>query len=737
MPNQSFAQKMSGASWLRLFPRVAGALTVLIGIIVITCWYAHWTLALQVLPNLPLMQFNTALCFILSGGGLFLLTTSRAKIAPWLGGLVGVFVLLTLVEYITGGNFGIDQLFFTPYLQIDTTFPGRMSPLAASCFLFIGMGLTLTAFSQRLPMRLAGVGLLACMAVSIALVALFGFITGIEAAYGWGAYSRMALPTAVAFVVLGSGLFVWSWRQSQEEQFNFLRWVPITASVTLMVMIGVVSAVSLMQLKDAMAWSDHTYEVLNSTTSLIGDLADTQRGMHSYVLATSPEALELYRGATNNAPPHLARLAELTHDNPVQQRRIKVLEADLDAVVAYSRQLIDIRDHRGLSAAVLLEKTSRGLAVINQIRSDLNIFRQEEQRLLAQREAAEAANFSNAARLLVLGSVLAAGLLVLANFMANLEVKRRRLSEDALRVSEERFRLTVQGVKDYAILMLDTEGRVSSWNSGAEHIKGYKAEEIIGQHFSRFYPPEAVASGKPERELAEALATGQVEDEGWRVRKDGSRFFADGIITTVRDASGKHRGFAKVTRDITERKAAQEKSAWLATFPELNPNPIVEIDPVSDMIYYINPTMTRLAPDLINLGAQHPLLAGLQEVKTRLMNREIDSVQCEVEMDEFFFAQIITYVPQAKRIRINFFDITERKKLINELQTALAEIKTLSGMIPICGWCKNIRNDTGYWSSVEEYVRSHTGATFSHGMCPSCSVKFEADIMKANGKVSA
>jgi len=123
---------------------------------------------------------------------------------------------------------------------------------------------------------------------------------------------------------------------------------------------------------------------------------------------------------------------------------------------------------------------------------------------------------------------------------------------------EERFRLMVESVKDYAIFMLDVEGRVISWNAGAERLKGYGPEEILGQHFSRFYPSEDVRAGKPERELESAIATGRVEDEGWRVRKDGSRFWADVVITAVRNERGELLGFAKVTRDLTERRRVEE-----------------------------------------------------------------------------------------------------------------------------------------------------------------------------------
>ena len=133
-----------------------------------------------------------------------------------------------------------------------------------------------------------------------------------------------------------------------------------------------------------------------------------------------------------------------------------------------------------------------------------------------------------------------------------------RAADLELRASEERFRLMVQSVQDYAILMLTPEGNVATWNAGAERFKGYRAEEIIGRHFSTFYPPQDVAAGKPERELTVAMAAGRMEDEGWRVRKDGTQFWANVVITALRDPDGTLRGFGKVTRDLTERRAQEQ-----------------------------------------------------------------------------------------------------------------------------------------------------------------------------------
>jgi len=131
-------------------------------------------------------------------------------------------------------------------------------------------------------------------------------------------------------------------------------------------------------------------------------------------------------------------------------------------------------------------------------------------------------------------------------------------SAGALGQSEERFRLLVEGVKDYAIFMLDPRGHVLTWNAGAERFKGYAAAEIIGQHFSRFYPPDALKAGLPAHELEVAEAIGSFEDEGWRVRKDGTLFWANVVITALRDRSGMLIGFGKVTRDLTQRRDQEE-----------------------------------------------------------------------------------------------------------------------------------------------------------------------------------
>jgi PAS domain S-box-containing protein len=139
------------------------------------------------------------------------------------------------------------------------------------------------------------------------------------------------------------------------------------------------------------------------------------------------------------------------------------------------------------------------------------------------------------------------------------DLTERRRHEQQLKESEERFRALIEGVKDYAIFMLDPHGYVTTWNAGAEHIHGYEAHEISGVHFSSFYPPDGIQQGLPERELRVATLEGRFENEGWRVRKDGSRFWAHVVLTAIRDSAGDLRGFSKITRDLTERRAYENQ----------------------------------------------------------------------------------------------------------------------------------------------------------------------------------
>jgi PAS domain S-box-containing protein len=175
-----------------------------------------------------------------------------------------------------------------------------------------------------------------------------------------------------------------------------------------------------------------------------------------------------------------------------------------------------------------------------------------------------------------------------ANQVLLVEVAQRKQTEEELRRTEERFRLLIESVQDYAIFMLSTAGIVTSWNAGAQRMKGYEAEEIIGQHFSRFYLAEDLERGKPKMELDVAAAEGRFVDEAWRRRRDGSRFWASIVITALRDAHGKLIGFSKITRDLSERRLAEEEQRKLASLVE-NSSDFIGLAALEGQVLFVNP----------------------------------------------------------------------------------------------------------------------------------------------------
>lgn len=192
------------------------------------------------------------------------------------------------------------------------------------------------------------------------------------------------------------------------------------------------------------------------------------------------------------------------------------------------------------------------------------------------------------------------------------ELMRETTGQDANKKLEvaQMLQMLVDSIRDYAIILLDTEGRVLTWNAAAQRLKGWTAEEIIGQHFSRFYPPEDKEKGKTELELRVAAQEGRFEDEGWRVRKDGTRFWANVILTALRDKDGVLCGFGKVTRDLTERRAAEQKIQQQAQ--EIFDMAVVPIVQIWDGIL--------LAPLIGTLDSQRT-----QQLMERLLHRLIET----------------------------------------------------------------------------------------------------------------
>lgn len=309
---------------------------------------------------------------------------------------------------------------------------------------------------------------------------------------------------------------------------------------------------------EASEWVSHTHEVLGELEATLSAVAEAQTAARGYIITGQEVFLEPYQAAAPGVRANLDRLKSLTADNPSQQRHLAMLESAVAEKLDSLQQNIDLRKQKGFEAAQQRVATGIGTRQMNQVRTIISEMKQEEEDLLKRRAVEFRASTRKTSLMFSCVIFLEFLLLGVVYYVLRRDIAQRKRADEALRESEERFRLLVDGVRDYAVLMLDPAGRIASWNQGAERIKGYKANEILGCHFSRFYPPEDVQNGKPERELETAIAEGRYEEEGWRVRKDGSRFWANVVITALTDGAGKLRGFSKVTRDITERRRAEQ-----------------------------------------------------------------------------------------------------------------------------------------------------------------------------------
>ena len=317
--------------------------------------------------------------------------------------------------------------------------------------------------------------------------------------------------------------------------------------------IGIVPA-----LRQSQALVSHTFEVIAAAHSLDRSVQDAERGQRGFLITGDDSYLKPYEAGVRALPGKLQELRQLTRDNSDQQRHIAVLDKEIQAKLAELKTTIDLRRSEGFDAARRVVDTNVGAVAMSAITDQIDAVILNENQHLEKRQAAFAALTRTNATISAVAAVLAFGVIVLGGLLLYRAYSRILRSQRALQRSEERFRLLVSGVRDHALFMLDPAGKVASWNDGAERISGYRADEIIGAPYSRFFAPEEAAAGTPSRLLDVAATAGSADEEGWRVRKDGSRFWASAVITALRDPSGDLRGFAKVVRDISERRRQQE-----------------------------------------------------------------------------------------------------------------------------------------------------------------------------------
>jgi PAS domain S-box-containing protein len=426
------------------------------------------------------------------------------------------------------------------------------------------------------------------------------------------------------------------------------RWLPMAGSMALMLMVAVLSIVTISQLRNATYWRKHTFDVILAAQAFQDNFVDIQRAASGYVVMGTPSFLAAYQSDTNLELQQITQLSDLTKDNPDQRSHLKMTSEAVQRVIGYDNLMIATYDVNGPEGVLHLDETGKGRLLYAKVFDNLKSFNDTEQKLLNTRDATEQQNYHTLARLLVVGSLVAVALLLLANYLATRELNQRRRVETKLN-EVKLLQDAIISSATYAIVTTDKEGIVQTFNPAAESCLGYMAVEVIGKTTPMVWRDARETAeraeklsermGHPIRPTFETIIA-KIEldklDQGeWTyVRKDGSRFPASAVVTRMMDVKGKLVGYLGLFRDISDRKKYE----------------------------------------------------------------------------------------------------LEREKMVVQLSEALAQVKALSGLIPICGWCKSVRSDTGYWQTVEQYVRSRADVTFTHGICPSCQEKFKEEIARSNQK---
>lgn len=353
---------------------------------------------------------------------------------------------------------------------------------------------------------------------------------------------------------------MWTWRRLPRGFWQSLALVALPSAILVGIEIYHATAI-VPEVAHSHAAVAHTLQVIDTARALDQSIQDAERGQRGFIITGDAKYLEPYTQALTRTPAGLAQLKDLTKDDPAQQKRLSLLEQQINVKFAELKQTIAVRQDQGFEAARQIVETDLGQDTMHAITDLIGFAISDEYKLLTARETRAAEDQRASARAGIIARVLASTALAVGVFVLILNLTRVATAHRISAASEERFRLLIDGAKDYAIYMLDPDGNVVSWNIGAERIKGYTDEEIIGRNFACFFTAEDVRAGLPDQHLRTAAMEGRFEHEGWRVRKDGSRFWANAVLTALCEPDGSLRGFVKITRDISERRHQQEALA--------------------------------------------------------------------------------------------------------------------------------------------------------------------------------
>jgi diguanylate cyclase (GGDEF)-like protein/PAS domain S-box-containing protein len=351
------------------------------------------------------------------------------------------------------------------------------------------------------------------------------------------------------------------------------------SAMLMLLVVGVMSYRGIGVSEDSARWVSHTHKVLESVQDLVFATEGIESNSRGFAQTGKEPYLESYRVGLLRVAQNLAEIRSLTLDNPYQRQQVTELES-LTAQKIESTETV-IRMPRGRQRGVDEPRSGPSQGTMDEFLAVVGMVEGEELRLLVLRSTDTNRRLNQTKTLLILGTVLGLLIVAIAGWSAQRYGFARERAEGALVDSEEKYRVLLDGVHDHAIFLLDRGGRVVSWNAGAERIKGYTADEIIGRDFSCFFSPEDINLGRPAEVLGITATRGRYQEDGIRVRKDGSQFWASVTFTALRDADGSLRGFSEISRDLSESKESEARYRGLL---EAAPDAMVVVNQAGEIV---------------------------------------------------------------------------------------------------------------------------------------------------------
>jgi PAS domain S-box-containing protein len=461
------------------------------------------------------------------------------------------------------------------------------------------------------------------------------------------------------------------------------------AAILTMLAVGTISYRALVVSGERDQWVGHTHEVLENLEKLMLAMQNVESSFRGMVVTGKESYLEGYHANITSAKQYDLTVRRLTVDNRAQQQQIPTLEKLAEQKVQFNDGVIRLRRTKGLQAAAEAMGDGTGQRIMDEFQTVIRGMQEEELRLLTLRDVDARRHLDQAKVALVLGTLLGLCIAAFAVWSVQRDSLGRALAAEKLRDSEEKYRSLIDGVQDYAIFTLDPGGKVVSWNAGGERIKGYKAEEIIGQNFSRFYLQADIDQGKPEKELQIAATSGRSEIENWRVRKDGSRFWANVVITAARDSSGRLLGFSEISQDISERKETEAKYRGLL---EAAPDAMVVVNAAGEIVllnvqaekqlgYHRDELVGQKVKNIIPEGFAERLIADgtrtAAEALAQQIGTGIELAARRKDGSDFPIEIMLSPLESSEGILVTaaIRDITERKRSEQNLVKTVGELK--------------------------------------------------------------